>query len=49
MNMDEDIWIGLVCLSVTIAKPGLILVISKGSDKKYACTQCASWLAVYCS
>lgn len=33
MNMDEDIWIGSVCSSVTIAKQGLILVISKGSDK----------------
>ena len=33
MNMDEDIWIGSVCSSVTITKQGLILVISKGSDK----------------
>lgn len=31
--MDKDIWIGSVCLSVTFAKQGLILVISKGSDK----------------
>lgn len=49
MNMDENIWIGSVCSSVTIAKQGLILVISKGSDKKYVCTLHTSWLAAYCS
>lgn len=33
MNMDEDTWIVSACSLVPIAKQGLILVISKGSDK----------------